>query len=298
MLAGRAGDFKPTPPSPGAYPTLYAVRIGSIATRVATVSVSDPMSAATQATPRPPADRPSDAGAEKGYDYESIDPGYYDRIYRRGSGVQSKWHHLKFEYLRRLLRSDIDHLDIACGPGTFVGSLGPNIRSTGVDIASTQICYATDTYGAPHRRFRRIEAGALPFPSASFDAITCVELVEHLPRAEAQSLCREARRVLKRGGTFIVTTPDYAGLWPVLERVVNRLGEVSYEGQHVTHYRRETLSSLLHEAGFANVQVERFQFLAPFAAVLGWRTADIVARCEPKWLTGRLGFLLAAVAQS
>jgi 2-polyprenyl-3-methyl-5-hydroxy-6-metoxy-1,4-benzoquinol methylase len=92
--------------------------------------------------PQPIDERPAGA-AGTGYDYESIDPGYYDRVYRRGSGIQSKWHHLKFSYLRRLLRPGIDHLDIACGPGTFIGSLEPSIRSTGVDIAATQVRYAS-----------------------------------------------------------------------------------------------------------------------------------------------------------
>jgi SAM-dependent methyltransferase len=255
------------------------------------------MPATSQARQESPFPASSSAAPGDPYDYESIDPGYYDRIYRRGSGIQSKWHHLKFERLRRLLRPGAEHLDIGCGPGTFIGTLDPTIRSTGVDIASTQVCYATGTYGAAHRRFQRIEAGTLPFAAGSFDAITCVELVEHLSREAGQELCREARRVLRRDGTFVVTTPDYGGLWPLLEKAVNRLGDVSYEEQHVTHYTRERLASLLRDSGYARVEVERFQFLAPFAAGLGWRAADVVARWEPGWLTRRLGFLLLAVAR-
>jgi SAM-dependent methyltransferase len=230
------------------------------------------------------------------YDYDTIDVGYYDRIYRRGSGVQSKWHHLKFDYLRRFVRSGQEHLDIGCGPGTFIGTLDAGVRSTGVDIAAAQIRHATEAYGASHRAFRVVEPGVLPFDEARFDAVTCVELLEHLPLEAGSALCREARRVLKRGATLIATTPDYGGLWPVLEWAVNRLGEVSYAEQHVTRFTRQRLEDVLRGAGYANVQVHRFQFAAPFAAALGWRFADAVARLEPAWLTQRLGFLLLAVA--
>jgi 2-polyprenyl-3-methyl-5-hydroxy-6-metoxy-1,4-benzoquinol methylase len=254
------------------------------------------MSAATRPSPK---EQPGSfsAAAEEPYDYETIDPGYYDRIYRRGSGVQSKWHHLKFAHLRRLMRPEAEHLDIGCGPGTFIGTLDSGIRSTGVDIAATQVCYATDTYGTAQRRFLRIAPGALPFPAESFDTVTCIELVEHLPREEGLALCREARRTLRRDGTLLLTTPDYGGLWPLLEMAVNRLGEVSYESQHVSHYTRAKLASLLREAGYAEVRVERFQFLAPFAAVLGWKAADSFAQWEPEWLTRRFGFLLVARAR-
>lgn len=59
------------------------------------------------------------------YPYDNIDTGYYDRIYRSNSGIQSKWHHLKFSGIHKVL-ANIDYrnlLDIACGLGTFISTL-------------------------------------------------------------------------------------------------------------------------------------------------------------------------------
>lgn len=68
--------------------------------------------------------------------YDAIPTGYYDAVFHRRRGIQSKWHHLKFDRLRRAMAGLTDHLDIGCGAGTLVGTLGSGHRSVGVDIAA------------------------------------------------------------------------------------------------------------------------------------------------------------------
>lgn len=230
----------------------------------------------------------------KRFNYESIDTGYYDRVFQRAKGVQSKWHHTKFAYIRRFISSGQRHLDIGCGPGTFIGTLDEAIRSVGVDIASQQISYARAQYGSASHRFEVMARGCLPFGEAAFDVVTCIELLEHLSENEGEELLAEARRVLKPGGLLVVTTPDYGSLWPVLEWGLNRFGQVSYQDQHITRYTRRRLVSLLGRSEYDQPCCTRFQLFAPFAAVLGWRFADVVARVEPGSLSTRFGFLLLA----
>ena len=237
---------------------------------------------------------PTSAKGAAPYDYGAIDAGYYDRVFHRARGVQSKWHHLKFAALGARIGAGCRHLDIGCGPGTFIGTLGGSVDSVGADIAAAQIAYAENTYGAANRRFEIAPAGPLPFADAAFDVVTCIELAEHLPEATILELFGEARRVLRPGGLLLATTPDYGGLWPALEWVLNRAGEVSYEEQHITHFTRRRFGAILKQAGFAEVDVGRYQWLAPFAAAFGWKFADFVARLEPRWLSARLGFLLLA----
>jgi SAM-dependent methyltransferase len=45
----------------------------------------------------------------------------------------------------------------------------------------------------------------LPFPDASFDAVLCLETIEHLP--DVRSSAREMMRITKRGGQVMITTP-------------------------------------------------------------------------------------------
>lgn len=235
--------------------------------------------------------------AKKEFNYESgISIGYYDRIFHLKKGVQSKWHIMKFQDLKELLGDYTHHLDFACGPGTFIGTLDPNKKSIGVDISSQQIEYAQKQYGTKNHEFLTVKPGKLPFENNQFDVVTNIELIEHLKMDENETLLEESLRVMKPGGRFLVSTPNYHSVWPIIEKVVNKLGEVSYEDQHITHFSRKRLYTLLHKTGFTNIKVNAYQFSAPFFAGLSWKLADMVKKCEPKWLKSHCGLLILGMA--
>jgi SAM-dependent methyltransferase len=229
------------------------------------------------------------------FDYENIPVGYYDRIYAAERGVQSKWHHLKFNLFRPLMRNYRRHLDIGCGAGTFIGSLLPGLHdSLGIDISRNQTDYANRQYGGEGRRFETVAAGTLPFSDASFDVVTTIELIEHLPENVTQSLLAECVRVLRPGGILLVSTPNYGSAWPLIEKIVNWRGGIDYSGQHINHYDRHRLRGALEEAGAGSVSVRGYMLLAPFAAALSWKLPEAIAGIEPARMSDRFGLLLFA----
>ena len=68
----------------------------------------------------------------------------------------------------------------------------------------------------------------IPFPDESFDSILCTEVLEHAINPEA--LVAEMRRVLRRGGTMVVTVPFSA-----------RVHYVPYDFHRFTRYRLKQL---------------------------------------------------------
>src|SRR5215813_13572773 len=106
-------------------------------------------------------------------------------------------------------------LDVACGAG------GPALRIaahtgctvTGVDINEKAISTArslASQRGLESRTdFRVVDADKqLPFPEASFDAITCIDAITHLP--DRPRVLTDWARLLNRGGrpdSAVVTGP-------------------------------------------------------------------------------------------
>jgi 2-polyprenyl-3-methyl-5-hydroxy-6-metoxy-1,4-benzoquinol methylase len=230
-----------------------------------------------------------------GYDYDKAIPaGFYDEIYQRRAGARFFWHDLKFRAVAARLEGAGKVLDVGCGPGTFIGNYLDGVDCLGIDFSAPQIDYAHRRYGTAGHRF---STQALSGLDACFDAITMIELIEHLPPAEARRLLAEARGLLSPDGRLVVTTPNYRSLWPVIEWGVNLVSSVRYEQQHINTYGRGRLAAELAEAGYGAVTVGTAVGLAPFAAVFGRRPAQWLDAVERG--IGHLGCgnLLIAVAR-
>ncbi len=57
-----------------------------------------------------------------------------------------------------------------------------------------------------------LERHPLPFDPGSFDIVLCLDLIEHLTY-NVPFVLEESSRVLKAGGTLILTTPNLASVW-------------------------------------------------------------------------------------
>ncbi|MBX3206653.1 MAG: class I SAM-dependent methyltransferase [Labilithrix sp.] len=241
------------------------------------------------------------------FDYGRIPIGYYDRMLREGGGIRRLWHTLKFErVLDYLPESDGGSLlDIGCFAGSFL-SMVPRHRferQLGIDILPEQIKYATHHYGTPFRSFR-VAPSITSFGDVGepFDAVTLIEVIEHLRHDEIVGLFEQLDATLAPGGRLIVTTPNYASSWPVLEAILNRVGDVSYDEQHITRFNyfsfekklAEIWTPLLHEY---DVELKTTtHFLSPFLASLSYEIARGLARAVPhqSW-TSPIGNLVLTV---
>ena len=101
-----------------------------------------------------------------------------------------------------------DVLDIACGEGYGSALLAPKARSVvGVDISAAAVAHAKATYGQlSNAQFICGSATKIPRTDASADVVVSFETIEHL--AEQQEMLAEIRRVLRREGVLIISSPN------------------------------------------------------------------------------------------
>lgn len=108
-------------------------------------------------------------------------------------------------------------LDVGCNVGALVGELlrrHPNAFVAGVEINAAALEVARRNH--PKADLRHSGAENIPFPEATFDVVTCVEVLEHLPASLRPAAFQEMRRVLKPGGRLLMTVP-HAGWFDWLD---------------------------------------------------------------------------------
>ncbi|MGO9898367.1 MAG: class I SAM-dependent methyltransferase [Solirubrobacteraceae bacterium] len=194
--------------------------------------------------------------------------------------------------LQRLpIRTPARVLDAGCGSGRTLLELQRYGEVCGIELDEEAAACAAQR-GPFEVRVGRLEE--MPWADASFDLITCLDVIEHTPD-DVATLC-ELRRVSKPGGWLLVTVPAYQSLW-------SRHDEANH------HYRRYTCSSLRAAALSAGWAVDRTTsfnslLLAPVAAVrIAQRRRPLTddytpdLNLGPDWLNGVLELPMRAEAR-
>jgi SAM-dependent methyltransferase len=99
-------------------------------------------------------------------------------------------------------------LDIACGRGTLlsrIGSVLPNADLSGADVSAAAVGKAREL---GLNVTQADVSKELPFPDESFDCAIFGEVIEHI--VDPDFALQQISRILCKGGTLIVTTPNLA----------------------------------------------------------------------------------------
>jgi demethylmenaquinone methyltransferase / 2-methoxy-6-polyprenyl-1,4-benzoquinol methylase len=146
----------------------------------------------------------------------------YDRYARLLSfGQDPRWR--RFLVSRVVAGPEATVLDVATGTGAVARELirQKHCRVVGVDVTPEMLAEARRRLG---QEVRLVEASAerLPFPDASFDALTFTYLLRYV--SDPAATLRELARVVRRGGT--IASLEFAlprGAWRVLWELYVRL---------------------------------------------------------------------------
>ncbi len=167
----------------------------------------------------------------------------------------------------RWLPAHLDRLlDVGCASGYFTVHFARRAGQTwAVDVNETALVTARRAY--PHIRFQAADATALPFPPATFDAVTMLDVLEHVPAAAQHAALAEVARVMRPHGTLILSVPHRGLLtladpdnlehrFPNLYRWLTGAPAAPDAPAH-RHYTLAQLTQMLAQAGFRVERVHR-----------------------------------------
>lgn len=175
----------------------------------------------------------------------------------RFSGMVGEMDQDKISIVSRLInRKKSRILNIGFGAGSlerrFIHS--KNINWYGIEISALAVKHAAKTYRG---KFYRGSMLHIPFPDRFFDTCVCLEVLEHVSPRNAIKALLEVKRVLKKGGLFILSVPlneDLASMEKTQQNV----------SAHVRQYTDNIVRGELELVGFKTLFTQYFFAFANF----------------------------------
>lgn len=146
--------------------------------------------------------------------------------------LKKKHHYGRYMIVRGLIKGKKKNLlDVGCGPpsdtmkdGSFLRFVGYGV---GIDIKKREIPFP----------FFKAGIEAIPFKNKSFDVITVIEVIEHVPHPDIA--LNELARVLKDDGTLILTTPNNHFFFKIFWFLWGNIIGGMWSRSHVSSYNKK-----------------------------------------------------------
>ncbi len=156
-------------------------------------------------------------------------------------------------------------LDFGCGnQGFFLNYVSPVIKKgVGID-------YDVDNKTNSNLLFKKfIFENRLPFKDESFDKVIMLAVLEHVETNKVELLFKEFKRILKKNGKVILTTPTPLSK-PILEFLAYKLRIISEceIRDHKKYYTRNDIKELAEATNFLLDSYKLFQFGLNSSAIL------------------------------
>ena len=154
-------------------------------------------------------------------------------------------------------------LDVGCGEGVLTAEWAERLaegRVTGVDLDDPGLRSEWESRARPNLEFRAFDGDSLPFGDRSFDTVSAIEVLEHVP--DAERTLAEMTRVARQ---WVLVSVPREPLWRALNMArgayVRDLGNTP---GHVNHWSKGAFLDFVNGHG----QIETIRSPFPWTMVL------------------------------
>ena len=157
-------------------------------------------------------------------------------------------------------------LDFGCGSRSFLLEKVSNRITAGVGLDYDVKDRLEGKIRYLNFRFKK----TLPFKDKSHDKVFLLAVLEHIKPEMVNALFLEFKRILKKGGMIILTTPTPRSKF-FLEFLAFRLGVISKKEimDHKKYYGSKDIDALLLESGLKLIDYKLFQFGLNSRVIIG-----------------------------
>ncbi len=185
------------------------------------------------------------------WDYYSSQPAYDSQYFgaQMGPGVA------RFVLRSLDLPPTARLLDLSCGRGDLIAAFlpllkpGQSIAGTDPSLPSVETCRQRFATVQPAVQVEQTEGFSTPLPAEQFDLVMATEVIEHLVADEITAMLAEVMRLLRPGGSLLITTPLNENL-DAAKVLCPDCGCVFHRWQHQRSWSTAQLQQRLEQAGF------------------------------------------------
>ncbi|MBM3416446.1 MAG: class I SAM-dependent methyltransferase [Bacteroidetes bacterium] len=187
----------------------------------------------------------------------------------------------RYNEVLKYVRANDVILDIACGTGFGSQILARHTKGavTGGDIAEDAVKECKRNWQQPNLDFKVLDGTQLPYSDEYFDIVVSFETIEHTTLY--WKMIKEFFRVLKQGGTALISTPNFPINSPTgkvtnpyhtqefdyneLSQILNSVfSSVKIEGQQFNRYNKKNFSTFMARLNYAFFNIIGIRKFTPF----------------------------------
>ncbi len=167
------------------------------------------------------------------YKEKEIHREWFEMFERKLPPKKRDWYYLiysdKMSFLLELLKNFKGGkiLDAGCGEGVLVEKL----RKEGYNIEGLDPNYESSYV-------KNADITSPPYRENEFDVVLLLDVLEHIPYDKQYTALREIKRILKPGGTFVMSVPNLAHLSSRIKFLI--LGKLSRTDKDINHLGERT----------------------------------------------------------